>query len=214
MDAPPRLVLALAPSVAVLVPAVLYQGTTQCTQLHRVSRGRHARLAAKAGWYYAAPAKEAIVLQSVVAPSASSSGVQVEDVDERNSLWLALIQLEIGGSEGAPGDVAHRVEAIDRWIGDRLMRGTLSVEDALGLLPEQEMLRDYKRVLLKHMEASTQQVRLPACRSRRMPPLSVWKVVCCLLWREGKWVCYPSTAHVSQTTPEQWLQFAHTQLQK
>lgn len=86
-------------------------------------------------------------------------GVQVTDPDQRNALWLALIQLEVDAAEGASGDLGNRIAAIDRCIEDRMVRGTLAVEDALRFLPEQETLASYKQVLLKHMEASSQKVR-------------------------------------------------------
>ena len=90
---------------------------------------------------------------------------QVADADQRNALWLTLIQQEIDAAEGASGSVANRIEAIDRCVGDRLAQGALAVEDALSLLPEQRTLHHYKRVLLKHMEATTHKVRNPCCVS-------------------------------------------------
>ena len=84
------------------------------------------------------------------------------DPDQRNALWLALIQLEVDAAESAGGNLGNRIAAIDRCITDRMARGTLAVEDALRFLPEQETLASYKQVLLKHMEASSQKVRRPA----------------------------------------------------
>ena len=115
--------------------------------------------------------------------------LQVADPDERSTLWLALIQHEIDSATShhttSPDSAAHpsshdstpdladpavdthspesierRVAAVDRCVGDRLVQGALAVEDALGLLPEQNTLRHYKAVLLKHMEATSLKVRL------------------------------------------------------
>lgn len=99
--------------------------------------------------------------------------MQVQDPDQRNALWLALIQREVDATEGNEADISNRMKAIDRCVGERLLRGTLAVEDALGCLPEQETLFYYKKVLLKHMEASSHKVCI------RVAQVEV--PVCCLL---------------------------------
>lgn len=84
--------------------------------------------------------------------------MQVSDADQRNSLWLLMIQHEVDATDGSEEEMAHRVDAIDRCIEDQMLRGNLTFEDALKFLPEQENLQHYKRVLLKHMEATSRKV--------------------------------------------------------
>jgi hypothetical protein len=69
-----------------------------------------------------------------------------------------MIQDEVDATDGLDKDVSHRVNAVDRWIEDQMLRGNLTVEDASRFLPEQETLQNYKRVLLKHMEATSRKV--------------------------------------------------------
>lgn len=72
----------------------------------------------------------------------------------------------------APGEVevVGSVDALDACISDTVQRELLAVEDVLGLLPEQQTLRSYKSLLVKHMETTSFKVRvlpraLPAVRA-------------------------------------------------
>ena len=62
----------------------------------------------------------------------------------------------------APGEVevVGSVDALDACISDTVQRELLAVEDVLGLLPEQQTLRSYKSLLVKHMETTSFKVRI------------------------------------------------------
>jgi hypothetical protein len=89
--------------------------------------------------------------------------LQVGDADQRNALWLLMIQGEVNATDGSDKDMSCRVNAIDRCIEDQMLRDNLTVEDALRFLPEQQTLQHYKRVLLKHMEATSRKVCYLIC---------------------------------------------------
>lgn len=62
------------------------------------------------------------------------------------------------GNDG-PEDIMGSVDELDVCISDTVQRELLAVEDVLGLLPEQQTLRSYKSLLVKHMETTSFKVR-------------------------------------------------------
>eukprot|EP00892_Ulva_mutabilis_P012108 jgi/Ulvmu1/926/UM102_0009.1 len=80
-----------------------------------------------------------------------------------------------GGANATPNklsEVDGSVDALDACISDTVQRELLAVEDVLGLLPEQQTLRSYKGLLVKHMETTSHKVQGAGEKARRAVQVS------------------------------------------
>lgn len=90
------------------------------------------------------------------AHSAAQHASSAQDVGDENLCTNG------SGTEVTGGEVGGSIDALDACISDTVQRELLAVEDVLGLLPEQQTLRSYKSLLVKHMESTSFKVR-PCC---------------------------------------------------
>ena len=56
--------------------------------------------------------------------------------------------------------VEMQLKDLDPCITHFLQKGVLAIEDLLVLLPEHRTIKSYKRILVKHMESTSHQVRM------------------------------------------------------